>query len=95
MNLHLRHSDDTVTTSDELAALAATVDRFGIGGVLPAVLDRLASRARAAGVHPQVAALLTDTEAPVVVRNRAFDHVWRRVSALPGPIGVADRCLAA
>lgn len=78
----------------DLDALAATVDRIGIDGVLPAVLDRLAARARTAGVHPDVAALLTDAGAPEVVRRRAFGHVSRRLATVPGPVDAA-RPLAA
>ena len=73
-----------IPAGGDLDSLAATIDRIGIDGVLPGVLDRLAVSGRAVGVHPQVAALLTDPGAPDVVRRRAFGHVCRHLAATPG-----------
>jgi len=65
----------------DLAALAVRVERHGLAAVEPSTLVELALRARLAGVHPEVADLLTDAEAPAVVRDRAFGLVHRRLAA--------------
>ncbi len=76
-----------------LTGLAARIERQGLSDIEPSVLTALARRARLIGVHPEVAELLTDTEAPTVVRMRAFGLVHRRLSAVT-PVGT-DPALAA
>lgn len=77
----------------DLAELATTIDRHGIDGVPTDALVHLTRGARLAGVHPEVAAILTDPDAPSVVRDRAFGLIHRRLSARvgagPGPVARA------
>lgn len=77
----------------DLAELAATIARHGIDGVSPDVLVHLARRARLHGVHPEVAAIVADPEAPSVVRDRAFGFIHGQLTAAvgrgPGPVARA------
>ncbi len=64
----------------DLTDLAARIDELGVSAIDPTVLAGLARRARLVDIHPEVAALLTDAEAPAVVRSRAFGLVHRRLA---------------
>lgn len=66
---------------NDLVGLAARIERFGLATIEPATLATIARRANLAGLHPEVAALLTDTGAPTVVRTRAFGLAHRRLAA--------------
>lgn len=64
-----------------LTGLAERIERQGLSAIEPSVLRALAQRARQVGVHPEVADLVADTDAPTVVRLRAFGLVHRRLVA--------------
>ncbi len=87
-----RRAPSTGFDAADLADLAARIERSDLASIDAATLAALAGRARLAGVHPEVAALLTDIEAPPVVRARAFGLVHRRLSATT-PVGT-DSALA-
>lgn len=77
----------------DLAELAVTIDRHGIDRVPTDALVNLTRRARLAGVHPEVAAIVADPDTPSVVRERAFGMIHRRLAAAsgagPGPLSRA------
>ncbi|MGH1493122.1 MAG: hypothetical protein ACRBK7_27620 [Acidimicrobiales bacterium] len=57
--------------------LAAEIERNGIGSIEPSLVAELAHRGLTCGMHPDVVALITDSSAPAVVRERAFGLLHR------------------
>ena len=66
-------------TADELTELALLADRHGLQGLLPGLLDRVADRARRAGVTPVLVDILVDVDAAEVVRLRALGRIHRQL----------------
>lgn len=64
----------TPTTTLDLELVATRIARSG-PAAHPHDLDRIASRARALGITTPSVDVLTDDDAPAVVRLRAFSHV--------------------
>lgn len=69
--------------SIDLTALATRIERDGIDAVGRETLVELARLGRASGLHPEVAAVIADSDAPAVVRTRVFGAIHRRLAVSP------------
>jgi hypothetical protein len=75
--------------SPQLETMAWTIERGGVDSIPSAVLRELGFEARQAGVHAAVTDTLLDTDAPSIVRSRAFGfiarHLGRRATTATDP----------